>query len=148
MGKVKDLSIWRAHSYFIFERNIHSILFSGCPTEIVRLHLAKGFLGLVLNKSLKPYCQSVTNTETKNRPSIQRPNQWAEEKLTVFTWGKSRRTYHMQSVQEAQRKGLSWFHNTQNFQPGEAGNTDGKKRLTDVRKVLLVTRPKKDLLSI
>lgn len=49
----KDLSIWRVHSCLIFERKVH-ISFSGCHTETARLHSAKGFLCLILNKSLKP----------------------------------------------------------------------------------------------
>lgn len=89
MGKVKDPRIWRAHSYFIFERKIHSFLFSGCCTETTRLHLAKGFLGLILNKSLQPYCQSVTNPETKPRASIQLPSQCTEQNLPILTWGKA-----------------------------------------------------------
>ena len=34
------------------------------------------------------------------------------------------------------------------FQPGEAGNTDGEERLSDVGKILLATGPKKDHVSI
>lgn len=59
---------------------MHNIFLSGCPTEILRLYPAKGFPGLALNKSLKPYCQSVTNPELKTRPSIQLQNQCTEQK--------------------------------------------------------------------
>lgn len=85
----KDLSIWRAHSCLIFERKVHSISLSECHTETVRLHSAKGFVGLILNKSLKPYCPSVTNPERKARPSIQLPNQCTEQNFTAFAGGKT-----------------------------------------------------------
>lgn len=173
MGKVKDLSIWRAHSYLIFERKTHSILFSGWSTEIVRLQLAKGFLGLALNKTLKPYCQSVTNPETKTRPSIQLPNQRTEKTLNIFTRGKTapwafayrkitkvllstikktqNNIWHAKCARgpEEGPELISWYAKRGAFfQPGKAGNTDGEKRLSDVGKILLVTGPKKDHVSI
>lgn len=84
----KDLSIWRAHSYLIFERKVHRISFSGYHTGTVRLHSAKGFLGLIPNKSLKPCCPSVTNLERKARVSTQLPNQCTEQNLTAIAGGK------------------------------------------------------------
>lgn len=44
---------------------------------------------------------------------------------------------------------ISWYAKIGAFlQSGEAGNSDGEKRLQDVGKILLVTGPKKDHVAI
>lgn len=65
------MAVQSAHSYLILETEIHSVLSSRCPTDILRLLPAKRFL--VLKKSPKLYCWLVTNLETTAKSMIQLP---------------------------------------------------------------------------